>query len=39
MLPSEAKWISAYFASPDNVALGTVLNIDGGIPPTETVFH
>ncbi len=27
MLPSEAKWISAYFTSQDNVALGTVLNI------------
>jgi SAM-dependent methyltransferase len=27
MLPSEAKWISGYFARHDNVALGTVLNI------------
>jgi hypothetical protein len=27
MLPSEAKWISAYFELQDNAALGTVLNI------------
>lgn len=27
MLPSEAKWLSAYFAGKDNDSLGTVLNI------------
>ena len=27
MLPSEAKWISAYFAQQDNDTLGTVLNV------------